>query len=204
MGHEREDARRTGEPAVAGVLANVDPEALVAAADQQTEDRLVTLSTFAVHCRSAVERDNYTREVELIPDHEAPGRLALVLLRMLNALRAIGVSEPEAWRSIRKLALDSMPAIRRAVLGALLANTAELSTVQIAEGLDYPTTTTRRALEDLTAHGIAHRTKRGHGKAPDFWALSEWPENAGTLVFPKNRKAIVTKAGPPVLLPHPA
>jgi hypothetical protein len=79
----------------------------------------VAISTLAVRCRSSVERDGRTREVELVPEAEAPARLALVLLRLLNALRAIGVDEPTAWRLVTKCALDSMPALRRKALSYL-------------------------------------------------------------------------------------
>jgi DNA-binding IclR family transcriptional regulator len=47
-----------------------------------------------------------------------------------------------------------------------------LATPKIAEALDYPTSTTKRALEDLTAHKIARRTSRGEGSA-DTWQLTE-------------------------------
>ncbi len=41
-------------------------------------DRLVSLASFVARCRSSVERDGYSREIDLIPDPEAPGRLCLV------------------------------------------------------------------------------------------------------------------------------
>ena len=131
------------------------------------------LSTLAVRCRSVVERDSYTREVELIPEPEAPARLALVLLRLLNALQAIGVAEREAWRLVEKCALDSMPALRRTVLDDLLRVEAAASTSEVAERIAYPTTTTRRALEDLAAYGIVQRQTQGPGR-PDVWQVSAW------------------------------
>jgi hypothetical protein len=45
------------------------PEAAPRPADQDIE-RLITLATFAVKARSAVERDGYRREIELIPQAE--------------------------------------------------------------------------------------------------------------------------------------
>src|SRR5262249_22743054 len=53
--------------------------------------RLVSLSTLAVRCRSSVERDGYSREIELIPEPEAPTRLIVVLKRLLAGLDAIGI-----------------------------------------------------------------------------------------------------------------
>ena len=77
------------------------------------ETYLVTLAQLVARCRSAVERDSYGREIELIPDPEAPGRIVIVLDRLRAGLRAIGVSHPEVWRILRKVALDCVPVIRR-------------------------------------------------------------------------------------------
>lgn len=43
--------------------------------DQAERDFLVQLSCFVVRCRSAVERDGYSREIELVPDAESPAGL---------------------------------------------------------------------------------------------------------------------------------
>ena len=47
------------------------------------------------------------------------------------------------------------------------------NTTAIAEGIGYPTSTVRRTLEDLTAHGVTERQSQGLGKA-DLWQLSDW------------------------------
>jgi hypothetical protein len=170
----REGSMRTAlADAVAGVLDSVDAARLLSPADDTTRDRLVKLSTLAVRCRSAVERDSYSREIELIPEAEAPARLALVLLRILNALRAIGADEATAWQLVQRCALDSMPAIRRTVLEDLIRQPDGATTTEIAERVSYPTTTARRALEDLTAHGIVRRESGGQGRA-DHWHVAAW------------------------------
>jgi hypothetical protein len=84
-----------------------------------------------------------------------------------------------------KLALDSMPAIRRAVFGALPEDGGHVTTSNVAGMLGYPTNTARRALEDLAAHRVVTRHQPGPGLA-DAWALSEWTRNrlagiAGTV-----------------------
>lgn len=139
------------------------------------DDRLVNIAELAVKCRSAVERDTYNREILLIPGAEAPGRLALVLRRLLNAFRALGVDEEVAWQELTKTALDSIPAIRRAVMVALFP-VVDSETSALAVTLGYPTTTTRRTLEDLAAHGLVERASNGAGKA-DQWELSGWSRN---------------------------
>ncbi len=178
VGHEKA-MRQELAVAASAVLATVDTARLVAAPDEETIDRLVMIAGLAVRCRSAVERESYTHEITLIPEAEAPARLALVLLRLLNAFIAIGVDDEEAWRLVRKCALDSMPATRRSAIEDLIGRPDSSTTTEIAERTTYPTTTTRRTLEDLAAHGIVVRQTQGPGRA-DRWAVSEftrgrWP-----------------------------
>ena len=159
--------------AVEAVLGDVQTGWLANDADADTTERLVKIATLAVRCRSAVERDGYTREVQLVPEPEAPARLALVLLRLLNGLRAIGLDSGAAWPLVVKCALDSMPALRRKVLEDLLRRPMPASTTEVAEAVRHPTTTARRALEDLAAHDIAQRIPQGPGQA-DVWQLTPW------------------------------
>ena len=138
--------------------------------DNET-DQLVALATFVVRARSAVERDGYTREIELVPRAEAPTRLVIVLDRLLDGLDAIGCDRGHALRIITKAALDSIPALRLDVLDTLHTH-GELDTNTIAEHVRHPASTTRRALEDLTAHGLVDRHRGDHEKDPHRWNLS--------------------------------
>jgi hypothetical protein len=153
--------------------------------DAETE-RLIALATLTVRCRSAVERDGYSRDIELIPEPEAPTRLVIVLDRLLAGLDAIGVQRETAWTVVGKAALDSIPAIRRAVLDALLGVDDLTETPAIAEQLGYPTQTTRRVLEDLTAHGIVQRVRAAKGeKNVDRWKLTEWADQRYRACVPE-------------------
>ena len=120
--------------------------------------------------RSPVERDSYSsREIELVPDAEAPGRFVGMLAALLEGLRLIGLDDDTAWRLVAKVAMDSMPAQRRKVIQHLAA--IETSTAPaVATVLGLPTTTARRTLEDLAAHGVVLRVSGGEGKA-DTWRL---------------------------------
>jgi bifunctional DNA primase/polymerase-like protein len=156
--------------------------------DSQERAWLIGLSTLTARCRSGVERDGYTREIELVPDSEMPGRLALQLGALLSGLKVVGVEAPERCRVVRAVALDCIPALRRKTFEWLLKGTADTSS--IATSLGYPTTTTRRTLEDLSCHGVLVRESRGQGKA-DIWTLAEWADvqyHALEEPFPKCQK----------------
>lgn len=142
---------------------------------QEDTVRLISLATLVVRARSAVERDGYTREVELIPEPEAPTRLVVVLRRLIQGLDAIGLHRDQSWRVITKIGLDSVPALRLSCLQHLHEH-GPAQTPTLAATLDYPTQTTRRALEDLAAHGLIIRTIRGEGQRADTWAVSPFAD----------------------------
>jgi hypothetical protein len=60
------------------------------------QERLIALASLVVRARSAVERDGYSHEIELIPDPEAPSRLTLTLARLYAGLKTIGVNKMDA------------------------------------------------------------------------------------------------------------
>lgn len=138
--------------------------------DDET-DMLVSLSVLVVKARSAVERDGYTRDIELVPGSEAPTRMIIMLDRLLAGLDAIGCDRTTALAHVRKIAFDSVPALRVAVLRALHGG--QQDTNDISETVRHPTQTTRRSLEDLVAHGLVECTRQGEGKA-HLWELSDF------------------------------
>jgi len=157
--------------AVAGFFAGLELPAEERRLSESDVERLVALADFVTLARSPVERDAYkTREIELVPDAEAPARFAGMLSSLLEGLRLIGLDEPTAWRLVAKVALDSMPAQRRKVIEHL-AEHEQTTAREAATMLGLPTTTARRTLEDLAAHGVVTRESGGEGKA-DTWALA--------------------------------
>lgn len=151
--------------------AAAQPDALT----DEDEKRLISMAILTVKARSAIERDGYTRDIELIPEPEAPTRLIIVLRRLLQGLDAIGLERETSWKVIAKAALDSIPAIRLACLRILYDASPELrDTNEIAGQISYPASTTRRALEDLTAHGLTTCTP-DPGKA-HRWGLNPFTQ----------------------------
>ena len=157
--------------AVAALFAgrHEDPQPL---SDEERQE-LVRLAGLIARARSAVERDRATREIEQVPGAEGPARLALTFERLLAGLDTLNADRELAWRIVRRVALDCIPALRRQLLEHLNEHAPPQATKAIAETLDLPTNTVRRALEDLAAYGVVKRYGQGQGKS-DVWAASDW------------------------------
>ena len=135
-------------------------------------DFLAPLSRLVARGRSTVDRDGYSREINLVYAAEGPARVAQVLKEMLLALDRLGLPSGETNAIVRKLGLDSIPNLRRQALEYLLKDGEQHSTTEVAIAIDHPTKTTHRTLEDLAAHHLLTRTSQGAGKA-DLWQASE-------------------------------
>lgn len=141
----------------------------------ELEDKIAHLAAFCVRARSGIIRDGYsTREIDFIPETELPTRLAKQLITLYTGLTFVGHVSIEAdYELIKKVALDSLPKKRKLVLGILIENKDEhLNTKKIGLKINYPTNTTRRALEDLHALGLISKEGKGQG-SPDEWWVSK-------------------------------
>jgi hypothetical protein len=164
--------------AAASVLAGVNPGAPVPPLSDAERARLRDLAVFAVRVRTAVERDGYHRDVQLLPEHEAPGRLALVLARLHAGLVSIGVPDDETWPLLAKVAWDCVPGVRRSVLVPLRSATEPVTTGAVVSATGLPKTTAERTLEDLTLLGVVRRHRAGQGEtSPWTWQLTDWARN---------------------------
>jgi hypothetical protein len=172
-GLEREMRLELAE-ATAALLDDVDLDNPPPLTPADTE-RLVSLAVLVARARSPVVRDVYgSRDIELPPEPEAPGRLVGALARLLTGLRMIGVDEHEAWRVTVETGLGSMPAVRRGAIELLVSDSDEQwTTTNLARLLRLPNKTTHRTLEDLAALELVLRTAQGQGKA-DLWRCDRW------------------------------
>ena len=89
-------------------------------------------------------------------------------------MRMLGAPETECWRLVIAVGLDCIPDVRRRVFQFLRQRDQAATTTNIGLGIEYPTSTTRRALEDLAAHGVVIRYGTGPGRA-DEWEISKFP-----------------------------
>lgn len=164
--------------AVAGLFAGSEIPARPHNLSHAETERLIALADFASKCRSAVMRDARS-EIVLVPESEYPARIAKIFRRLFSGMLTIGVDRQRAWEILTRIAFDSMHKVRRQVIELFIeSQVSAIPTAKIALALGLPTATTRRALEDLTAHGALIRTKienpNGKGGSQDAWCLTDW------------------------------
>jgi hypothetical protein len=193
--HSRSSRAMIGElSAAVGALFDADPVRPPERSEAE-EEQLIDLAALVVRCRSAVERDGYSREIELIPAPEAPARLAIVLDHLLAGLLTLRADRQTAWNVVTAAALDSIPALRRSVMDTLMcarqlpSANAEMTKAQVATGIGYPPRTAERTLDDLVAHGVLEVHRRGQG-APTTWEISPWVAESyiAAATFPEKSK----------------
>jgi IclR helix-turn-helix domain len=133
------------------------------------------LAVFCAMARSAVIRD-HKGEIEYIPEHEGPGRLAKQLVLFGEALaivRGKKVLGEEEYRVLYRLVEDTIPRHKFQLLALLIAAGGAVTTQDAAEQSGYPRETTRRYLQDLTAMQLVTRCPGG-GVNADRWQLSAY------------------------------
>ena len=139
-------------PMVAGFMRQLSQAEPTVSESQMTT--LAALSDFVTRARSAVQRDGYKRELNYAPEPEGPGRFARQLFSLLRGLAMVAgrptVIDDDLRRVVR-VALDSLPDVRRLVLRKLTETPEPLATAKLAQEVQYATATMRRALEDLQA-----------------------------------------------------
>lgn len=135
-------------------------------------ERLILLSDLATRCRSAVERDGRDREIELVPQPEAIGRMQAVFTQIVRGMKVAGIADDEIERLTLALALDSFPKVRRNVIEFLAGQTGvvKFTAAELGDRVGLPTGTVNRALYELQAHGIVKR----YSDQPNRWSSSDW------------------------------
>jgi hypothetical protein len=108
-----------------------------------------------------------------------------MLRRLYAGLLILGLDRETAWPLVRKTGLDCMPKLRRSAFDILLNAADWAKTADVAATAGYPTTTARRSLEDLAAHGVVIRkSASGRGQA-DLWQLSDASRAQYAAFFPE-------------------
>jgi len=180
---------------VARFLNNLDLTKEPPTLDDTDKGRLVTLATFTARCRSPIERESsQNREITLIPGAESPTRLVKVYSQLFRALLIMGLDKSRVWELITKIAFDSMPALRRAVIFTMLRQDKDYKTSELATLLGYPTNTTRRTLEDIGCYDIVDREAAEEKGQADLWFTTDWTRTtfkAVTMGVPEILKGVL-------------
>ena len=83
--------------------------------------RIGALADIVTHARSAVIRDGYKQEIQLVPEPEAPARFAKALAQLKGGIESVGAEPEQTWRIVSQTAFDSMPTLRLKVIRILYA-----------------------------------------------------------------------------------
>jgi len=134
------------------------------------EDRLIDLADVVTRARSGVPRESYGKEIADLPETESPPRVVKGLLQLLLGFDAIGVDRETSWPIVEKCGLDCIPNLRRKAIEVLLDADEPMRTKDIADCTKAPTTSIRRALEDLQCHGVTVRDGSGNAHT---WKLTD-------------------------------
>jgi hypothetical protein len=137
------------------------------------EETLMAMTDFASLARSPVARNTYTREIEYACSSEQPARMFMNLQRLMCGMRVVGVPRDESVRITARMALSSMPGLRKILIKYLAEKTETDDTVTVPELKskfhNYSEQTLRRTLEDLEVHGITQRINNYR----DYWSFTE-------------------------------
>lgn len=141
-------------------------------------DRLTALATFTARARTAVERNGYTGEIQVLPQPEGPARIVGQFRRLMGGLEAIGVDEGTRWAVLSRVAVDCVPRIRTQTMRALLKSPVPMGTGEAAKALGVDWKTAGRHLEDLRLLDLAsmdvQESSGFDGKPKYLWAATSW------------------------------
>lgn len=122
--------------------------------------RIICMAGVAARCRSAVTRDTYsaTKDIVAVPEQEVESRLATSLGQLYIGMDYIGVPDAEKWRLVGKVALDSMPRLRRVVVDAA-AESGGATLAELRELTGCSKSVVNRVVEELEIFGILGKTR---------------------------------------------
>lgn len=124
--------------------------------------RITRLSSLSARLQGAIPRDSYhVEDVVNLPIEAYPTRLGPALSRIYLGMEQIGLHKEECWRQIKKIAIDTAPALRVAVLRewAYRASNGggQFNAAEIAETIRCGTEVVERQLEDMSYLGLMLR-----------------------------------------------
>jgi hypothetical protein len=138
------------------------------ALSDDVRDQLVGLADITTWARSGVQRDRFSRDIEVAPTLEAPARFVKQIRALWEALVVMGHPDPIGF--VRRIAFDSIPPARSAAVRGLAARDT-VSSTELRRLTRLSSTAHRRLLEDLEALGLAEIVTHGADGRPHIWGL---------------------------------
>lgn len=151
-------------------------------------DYIAPLAAFVAACRTPVDRSSYSRDIQFIHSTEGYARLAKQLYGLFCGCITIGCSLSEAWQTVLRVALDTIPEQRSQLLEAILLHekTAEkgCSTLNELRGMSrLPKRTNERLVIDLYSVKVLD-CSFGSGSSPSaFWLSDRTRENIDSFTL---------------------
>lgn len=151
---------------------------------KEAKVELSELSEFSTRARSDVERDWRSANKEMLEAHdpEMPGRMAAQLMNVAVSFMILRWLEHGKFeltdkhrKVVQAIALDSITKLKMKVM-VELARYDVIHTSGLAVKMAFPTTTIRRALEDLNALKVISRVKESGGKGDSWKFNSQYKE----------------------------
>lgn len=147
----------------------------------KTSETIREFSVVCAHGRAAVSRSSYgAREILGSADVEGPGRVHKELLLLWQGARAIGLTSSEAVALCRRVAQDTMPRTRAAIMHKVVEhnNNGGVTAAQAAKWCQLDYKVASRSMEDLGAAGLLdspymHENPDTARGMPNPWSLTD-------------------------------
>lgn len=158
--------------AVGELLGTLMPE--LAVVSEEAMDKLLMSADLVTLARTAVETDFRGEPID-VHAPEMPTRFAKMLAQIVRGGLAIGMGQERAVEAALRVARDSIPPARLAVLEHIRANPG-LTSRKVAKGIGRPSTTTDRVIQSLHLIGLIDKdeeeTYRRDGSQGTSWLWS--------------------------------
>ena len=146
--------------AVADVITAMEPER--ATMTEEDHDKLLSIADLVTFARTAVERD-YRGDVIDAHAPEMPTRFAKMLAQVVRGGLAIGMTREHAHAVALRVAGDSMPPLRLAILGDIAQHPGSRTT-DVRVRLQRPHNTVDRELQALHMLGLVEQRTEAVGE----------------------------------------
>ena len=160
--------------------------------NEEAKRKIIVLADIMTVLRCGVQRNGYTRAIEILPEPEGLPRVAKQFMLMAKALCELHGTlevEEEQLKILERVMVSNLPTIRRVALECMLLNSGKrMTTGEISEKINVTKPTLLEHLEDLSILGVVKRSLEGEdafGKGGHFdrgrpgyqwWIVDEWQE----------------------------